>query len=76
MSGRLPALKPRDVIRALLRAGYTIERIKGSHHHLRRPGAPKTMITVALHSGDIKPGTLRAIIGQTGLSVEEFLALL
>ena len=29
-----------------------------------------------MHTGDMKRGTLRAIIGQAGLSVPEFIALL
>jgi hypothetical protein len=29
-----------------------------------------------MHTGDIKRGTLRAIISQAGLSVSEFIALL
>jgi predicted RNA binding protein YcfA (HicA-like mRNA interferase family) len=76
MSKRLPSVSPRKVIQALIRAGYSIERVKGSHHHLRHPNHPKVMVTVALHTGDIKPKTLRAIIEQTRLTIDEFLELL
>jgi predicted RNA binding protein YcfA (HicA-like mRNA interferase family) len=31
---RLPAAKPRDVIRALERAGFVVIRTSGSHHHM------------------------------------------
>jgi len=34
---RLPALSADDVVRALERAGFSVHRIKGSHHHLRNP---------------------------------------
>jgi hypothetical protein len=34
---RLPALSADDVVRALERAGFRVHRIKGSHHHLRKP---------------------------------------
>jgi predicted RNA binding protein YcfA (HicA-like mRNA interferase family) len=30
-------------------------------------------VTVPYHSTDIKPGTLRSIIDQAGMSVDEFL---
>jgi len=45
----------------------------GSHHVLVYPGHSTRTVTVPVHSGrDLKPGTLRAIIRQAGLTVEEF----
>jgi len=41
------------------------------------PGDPMRTVTVPVHAGrDLKPGTLRSIIRQAGLTVEEFTALL
>jgi predicted RNA binding protein YcfA (HicA-like mRNA interferase family) len=37
---------------------------------------PARKVTVPIHNTDLKRGTLRAIIAQSGLSVAEFLALL
>ncbi|HKY86259.1 MAG TPA: type II toxin-antitoxin system HicA family toxin [Pseudorhodoplanes sp.] len=37
---------------------------------------PTRKLTVPIHSSDLKRGTLRAIIAQSGLSVSEFIALL
>ena len=75
--GRLPALDGRRVVRALTRAGFTTDRIVGSHHVMVFPGYPTRTVTVPVHSGrDLKPGTLRSIIKQAGLSLEEFKALL
>lgn len=34
------------------------------------------MTTVPMHPGDLPHGTLRAILSQTGVTVEEFLELL
>lgn len=46
------------------------------HYHLRREGAA-AIVTVAVHAGrTLKPGTLRSILRQAGLSVEEFTAML
>ena len=77
MSGRLPAVPARDVIRALTRAGFVIDRIVGSHYIMAHPDDPRRAVSVPHHGKkDLKPGTLRAIIRQAGLSVEEFNALL
>jgi predicted RNA binding protein YcfA (HicA-like mRNA interferase family) len=73
---RLPAMSPDDVVRALARAGFSLHRIKGSHHHLRNPDRPDARPVVPMHRGDLPLGTLRAIIRQAGLSVAEFLDLL
>ena len=73
---RLPALSADDVVRALERAGFSVHRIKGSHHHLRNPDRPRARPVVPMHRGDLPLGTLRAIIKQAGLSVRAFLDLL
>jgi predicted RNA binding protein YcfA (HicA-like mRNA interferase family) len=73
---RLPALRPRRVIRALERAGFVVDHVTGAHHILCHPAKPTLRVTVAYHSQDLKPRTLRSIIRQAGLSVDEFLDLL
>lgn len=73
---RLPAMSAGEVVRALERAGFSVHRVKGSHHHLRSPDRPSARPVVPMHRGDLPPGTLRAIIRQAGLSVDEFLDLL
>jgi predicted RNA binding protein YcfA (HicA-like mRNA interferase family) len=61
----------------LTRAGFTTDRIVGSHHVLVFPSDPTRTVTVPVHSSrDLKPGTLRSIIKQAGFSLEEFKALL
>jgi predicted RNA binding protein YcfA (HicA-like mRNA interferase family) len=77
LDGKLPALDGRRVVRALTRAGFVIDRVVGNHHVMVFPGDAKRTVVVPVHSGrDLKPGTLRAIIRQAGLSLEEFNALL
>lgn len=75
MSQRLPALKAREVIRALERAGFTVSRTSGSHCRLIHSTDPARKVTIPAHSGDIRRGTLRSIIIQAGLTVAEFLDL-
>ena len=74
---RLTGINGRAVLRALERAGFRLERVTGSHHVLRTPGAPGFKVIVPLHGAhDLPPGTLRSIINQSGLTVDEFTALL
>ena len=76
MNERLPALTARQVIRALERGGFVISRTSGSHCRLIHGTDPTRKVTVPVHSGDLKRGTLRAIIAQSGMTVSQFLALL
>ncbi len=59
---------------ALQKAGFYVSRQKGSHITLRRDD-PKGRVTVPNHKA-IKPGMLRRIINDAGLTVEEFIELL
>jgi predicted RNA binding protein YcfA (HicA-like mRNA interferase family) len=59
---------------ALERAGFTFVRQKGSHMILRRSN-PSAWVVVPDHR-QVEPGTLRGIIGDAGLTVDEFVALL
>jgi predicted RNA binding protein YcfA (HicA-like mRNA interferase family) len=53
-----------------------VSRTSGSHCRLIHEGNPTRSVTVPIHSGDLKRGTLRAIISQAGLTVSEFINLL
>jgi predicted RNA binding protein YcfA (HicA-like mRNA interferase family) len=76
-AARLPAVSGRRVVRALTKVGFVVYRIVGSHHILAHPNDPARVVTVPCHSSrDLKPGTLRAIIRQAGLTVEELNAFL
>lgn len=77
MSQRLPGLSAKQVLDALLRAGFFIARTSGSHHLLVHDEDPARRVTVPYHGAkDLPKGTLRAIIRQAGFTVEEFLDLL
>ncbi len=75
MNARLPTVTARELIRALERAGFVVQRQRGSHVSLRHPGAGRTTVVPA-HAGDVKRPLLRMIIAQAGLSEDEFLRLL
>jgi predicted RNA binding protein YcfA (HicA-like mRNA interferase family) len=77
MAGQLPAVTGKRAVRALTRVGFVIDRVVGSHHDLTYPGDPTRTVTIPCHSGrDLKPGTLRSIIRQVRMTVEEFAELL
>jgi predicted RNA binding protein YcfA (HicA-like mRNA interferase family) len=72
---RLPAVRPRQAVTALKRAGFVEHHQKGSHLFLWNAQS-RRMTTVPQHPGDLKMGTLRAIIKQAGLSEDQFRELL
>ncbi|MGC1399812.1 type II toxin-antitoxin system HicA family toxin [Candidatus Binatus sp.] len=76
MSPARPVLKAREVVTALGRAGFFVHHSTGSHVQLKHRDHPELRVTVPSHSGDVPFGTLRSIIRQAGLTVEQFSALL
>jgi predicted RNA binding protein YcfA (HicA-like mRNA interferase family) len=73
MAKKLPALKPKVVIKALEQNGFYVHHVTGSHYILKKE---KLRVTVPYHNKDLKPRTLKSIIEAVGLTVEEFLNLL
>jgi predicted RNA binding protein YcfA (HicA-like mRNA interferase family) len=71
---KLPQASGAEVVRALEKAGFSVRRQQGSHIILRRH-EPFAQTVVPNHR-QVDRGTLRAILRQTGLSVEEFIKLL
>ena len=71
---KLPRVSGRECVKALEKAGFQFKRQEGSHMILRRTD-PFAQLVVPDHK-ELDRGTLRAIIRQTGLSVEEFVKYL
>jgi len=71
---KLPVISGRECAHALQKAGFYIRRQKGSHLIMRRD-KPFAQVVVPDHK-TLDRGTLRAIIRQANLTVEEFLQLL
>ena len=69
----LPHISGREAIRALERMGFAQVRQKGSHIILKK-ATPEGEIgcVVPLHK-ELAPGTLRGILRQAKISVDEFL---
>jgi len=71
---KLPVVSGVEVAKALAKIGYEVDHQTGSHLILRQKEYPHRRITVPMHR-EIAKGTLRAIIRQVGLTVEEFIEL-
>ena len=72
---RAPRLKGKEIIRAPERAGFRIDRIRGSHVFLEHPSGKAT--SVPIHSREIVgPGLFRAILRDVEMTLEEFIELL
>lgn len=71
----LPVVSGREVVKALGKIGYVLDRQRGSHMILRQQTPPHRRLTVPDHQ-EVAKGTLRAIIRQAGLTVDEFNDLL
>lgn len=71
-------IKPRVLLRALLKAGFEIKRQRGSSHVFleRILNSEKWMTSISLHNKPLPLGTLRAILKQTGISEDELKDLL
>ena len=72
----LPVVRPRQLIRALERAGFFVHHSRGSHRYLRHAEKPGILVTVPSHNRDLKRGTLAAILRQAGLSADQLRELL
>jgi len=70
----LPCVSGQECIKALARAGFVVVRQQGSHIVVRR-GDPFAQLVVPDHK-ELDRGTLRAIIRQAGMTVEEFVELM
>jgi predicted RNA binding protein YcfA (HicA-like mRNA interferase family) len=71
---KLPRVSGAETVAALKKAGFYVRRQHGSHIILRRD-TPFFQTVVPNHR-ELDSGTLRAIVRQAGLSVEEFQKLL
>jgi len=71
----LPVVSGKDAVRAFERIGYRISHQTGSHIILRHESPPHRHLSVSNHR-EIAKGTLRGLIHDSGLTVDEFAALL
>ena len=72
MSPKHPRLSGRELIRVLGRHGFTVIRVRGSHHILKHTDGRSTVVPV--HRGEtIGPGLLAKILKDCDLKREDLL---
>lgn len=57
---------PKELMKVLIKDGWYIDRVRGSHHILKHP-TKNGRVTIALHKEDLKPKTLQTILKQAGI---------
>jgi predicted RNA binding protein YcfA (HicA-like mRNA interferase family) len=73
---RIPKISGNDALRAFRKAGFEVDRIRGSHHILKKDGHA-LHLSVPVHGAQIVgTGTLKSLIENAGLTVERFIELL
>jgi predicted RNA binding protein YcfA (HicA-like mRNA interferase family) len=73
---KLPVVTGPDAVRAFQRAGFRLDRVRGSHHILERDSWPNHLAVPVHGNRPVRPGVLRSLIWDAGLTIEEFTALL
>ncbi len=71
----LPNVTGKQALAAFLLLGWQVDRIKGSHHIMHKEGCAPFPIPIKANR-DLKPGTLRAMIRQSGITVDDFVKTL
>lgn len=70
-----PSLTGKELLAALSKAGFTVLRVKGSHHFLHHQDGRSTVVPI--HSGEtIGPGLFAKILRDCELNREQFQKLL
>ena len=73
MPSKYPVCTSSEVVSVLNKAGFIQTGQKGSHLKFVKD---KNIVIVPIHRGDLKTGTLKGIIMQAGMTVDEFKAYL
>lgn len=73
--GRLSGFRHREIIRRLKQSGFEFDRQAAGSHEIWYNPETSLYTTIPNHPGDMPEGTLRAILKQAGVSVEEFLTV-
>jgi predicted RNA binding protein YcfA (HicA-like mRNA interferase family) len=73
--GRLSGFKYREVARRLRVSGFAFDRHGPGSHEIWRHTVTGRRVTLPHHAREMAEGTLRAILREAGIRVEEFLKI-
>ena len=71
--GRLAGYKYREIVKILKKFGFEFLRQAAGSHEIWYNPTTKRYTTIPNHPGDMPEGTLRAIVKQAGIEVDDFL---
>jgi predicted RNA binding protein YcfA (HicA-like mRNA interferase family) len=71
--GRLSGFKYRRIVKRLKALGFVFDRQAAGSHEIWYNQQTDRYTTVPNHPGDMPEGTLRAILRQAGIELDEFL---
>ena len=71
--GRLAGFKYRQITKKLKKLGFAFDRQAAGSHEIWYNAETDRDVTIPNHSGDMPEGTLRAILKQADLKVDNFL---
>lgn len=72
--GRLAGFSYRDVVKRLRRLGFEFEREGAGSHEIWKNRATDARVLIPHHVRDIAEGTLRSMLRQADVNVDDFLA--
>lgn len=72
---KLPAVKPRQVIRLLEQNGFVLDHTSGSHFIFYHPASRRRAV-VPSHNRDLPKGTLMSMLREAGFTREELIDFL
>ncbi len=73
-SAGIPRVTAREMLAVLERAGFSVARTKSSHVRLRHPDG--RAVTIPVHPGDLRVGTIAAILKAAQISPDELRTLI
>jgi predicted RNA binding protein YcfA (HicA-like mRNA interferase family) len=72
---KLPAVRPREIIRFLEQKGFVLDHASGSHFIFYHP-VSKRRAVVPRHNRDMPKGTLLSLLREAGFTREDIIAFL
>lgn len=70
---KLPVLSPKKLIKILIKRGFYVHHQTGSHINFRHTEKRHLHVVIPYHGHDLAPKTLKSIILQTELTIEDLL---
>jgi predicted RNA binding protein YcfA (HicA-like mRNA interferase family) len=71
MSQKLPVISGKEAVKAIIRAGWHVDRVSGSHAIMRKEGSSVTL-SVPLHP-ELRKGLLRSLLKDAAIDLDESL---